>query len=168
MTDSIQAQLARLYAPAVWQRLSRLPSKDQRPVASWLIKVPIGTNYAIQILQHLEDLAKKLETSPAKILTQTLTQLSNPSDLPKEFGRQFRDHLYASLHPTSAAHQERFLKWVRRLQLPKGVGLVPPKNFEGSQYKLEVHFQKSSELQEKLSEALREFEKVPWEGLKDF
>lgn len=168
MADSIQAQLVRLYAPAVWQRLTRFPSKDQRPVASWLVKVPVGTNYAMQILEHLEDLAKKLETSPAKILTQALHQLSNPSGLPKEFGRQVRDQLYASLHPKSAAHQERFLNWVRRLQLPKGVGLVPPKNFEGCQFKLEVHFQKASELQEKLLEALREFENVPWDGLKDF
>ena len=168
MSESIQVQLARLYAPAVWQRLSRLPSKDQRPVATWFLKIPIGTNYAMQILEHLEDLAKKLESSPAKILTQTLNQIEDPSDRPKELGRQVRDHLYSALHPKSAAHQELFLRWVRRLQLPKGVGVVPPKNFEGAGFKLEVHFQEASELQEKLTETLRDFERVPWQGLKDF
>lgn len=150
MKKAAPLQLTRHYAPAVISRLSRFPSKDQLPIASWLIRFPIGTNYAMQVLDCLEDLSKKEEAAPSQILHQTTTPFSEKKGHPKEMGKQVRDALHKRLHPASAAHQESFLTFVKQLGLPGGVQLRPPKNFEGTTYQLEIGFESPQELREKL------------------
>ena len=99
MEDNPQYLLSKSYAPAVQGRLSRLPSRDQLSIASWLIRTPIGTHYALQVIECLENLARQEESHPAKILSQVLTDFSGAESLPKETGRQVRDILINKLHP---------------------------------------------------------------------
>jgi hypothetical protein len=150
MSDDTPQKLGRHYAPAVHNRLGRLPSKDQLPIASWLIKFPIGTNYALQVLECLEDLSRKEEAAPSRILHQALNPLTDYRAHPKELGRQVRDALHKRLHPASNAHQERFRAFVKHLGLPDGVKLNPPKNFEGNSYQMLIEFESPEELKEKL------------------
>lgn len=172
MAQDIEQQLMKTYAPAVVRRLSALPSKDQRPIASWLFKTPIGTNYALQILEHLTDLAKKEEAAASKILTQVLKEnaatLDKSEALPKEQGRQLCLILERRLHPTSLAHAERFQAFVKSLNLPKAVRLVPPKNFEGTQYHLDICFEDAGGLQQQLSDLQTSLAENHWQGLKEF
>ena len=168
MNEDAPQHLARHYAPAVLNRLSRLPSKDQMPIASWLIKVPIGTNYAMQVLECLEDLGRKEEVPPSRILHQTLSPLTDYEGHPKELGRRVRDALHKRLHPVSATHQERFRAFVKQLGLPDGVKLQAPKNFEGTTYQLTVDFESPEALQEKLAQLKEILKQDFWETLKDF
>jgi hypothetical protein len=168
MNDPTPQQLALQYAPAVLHRLGRLPSKDQLPIASWLIKFPIGTNYAMQVLECLEDLSRKEEAAPSRILHQILTPLTDYEGHPKELGRRVRDALHKRLHPVSATHQERFRAFVKQLGLPDGVKLHPPKNFEGTTYQMVIEFESTEALQEKLKYLDVILEKNFWESLEEF
>lgn len=168
MTENTPQHLSRHYAPAVLNRLARLPSKDQLPIASWLIKFPIGTNYALQVLECLEDLSRKEESAPSRILHQTLAPLTDYEAHPKELGRQVRDALHKRLHPASVAHQEKFRAFVKNLGLPAGVQLHPSKNFEGSTYQMSIEFESPEALRGKLQALQEILEKNSWDSLEDF
>jgi hypothetical protein len=168
MSDDTPQHLARHYAPAVLSRLSHLPSKDQLPIASWLIKCPIGTNVALQVLECLEDLSRKEEAAPSRILHQALSPLAGYEGHPKELGRQIRDALHKRLHPVSNAHQERFRAFVKHLGLPKGVKLHPPKNFEGVNYQMAIEFESPEQLKEKLKSLEEILLQKSWESLEEF
>jgi hypothetical protein len=168
MEEKAQILLSKSYAPAVLNRLSRLPSRDQPPIASWLIKTPIGTNYALQILEQIEDLAKKEESAPAQLLTQVLMQMKADKLQPKELGRRVRDQLSKRLHPTSVEHHEAFWVFTKELGLSKGIELRPPQNFEGNIFTLEVHFQDPDELRERLQEVFQSLKTKAWKRLKEF
>jgi len=168
MSERTQNLLSKNYAPAVLGRLSRLPSRDQLPIATWLIKTPIGTNYAMQILEQLEDLSKKEEVGAAQVLNRFLRDLDANRLHPKEVGKRLRDILYQRLHPQSTQHHYLFNKITQGLGLPKGVQIHPPKNFEGSSFSLEIAFREPGELSQRLQELLETLEKKPWKGLSDF
>lgn len=168
MENNSRQQLARTYAPAVLQRLEGLPTKDQLPIAAWLIKTPVGTNYALQILSHLSDLARRKEQSLSQCLTQTLSQLGEIPTQPKEVGRQVRDHLLGELKPESTAHREAYSQWLNELALPQGVQLHPPKNFEGKQFRLELHFQSFEDLARKVNGLVKSLKERPWEEIENF
>lgn len=160
--------LARYYAPAVLSRLGRLPSKDQLPIASWLGSHPIGTNYALQVLECLEDLSRNEESSPSRILHQALRTLDGDEGHPKELGKKLRDALHKRLHPASVLHQERFRAFVKQLGLPRGVQLHPPKNFEGTTYQLLIQFETPEDLEVKLGILAEIMAGKDWEDLKGF
>jgi hypothetical protein len=168
MGESTPQHLARHYAPAVLNRLGRLPSKDQLPIASWLIKFPIGTNYAMQVLECLEDLSRKEAAAPSRILHQILLPMTDYEGHPKELGRQVRDALHKRLHPASAVHQERFRVFVKQLGLPEGVKLHPPKNFEGTTYQMTIEFESPEQLEEKLKILEAILQQSVWEPLEEF
>ena len=56
MTINTDQILSKTYAPAVQSRLSLFPSKDQLPIASWLIKTPISSAH----LDAFEEFRKKI------------------------------------------------------------------------------------------------------------
>jgi len=168
MRETTPDQLAKNYAPAVPSRLSRFPSREQMAIASWLIQTPVGTNYALQILEQLADLAKREEQAASKLLFQILGEIASDQLQPKELGRRLRDELARRLHPKSQAHQERFLNWVERLQLPRGVQVKPPQNFEGRSYILALQFSSPEELRNLLEEVKLSLAKSEWSEIKDF
>ncbi len=168
MEDKTPFLLAKSYAPAVQSRLSRFPSKDQHPIASWLIQTPVGTNYALEILNQLEDLAKKEERSASSLLFQAVSSLQTDKLQPKEIGRRLRDDLSKRVHPVSQAHRERFWEWAKRLKLPSEARLSPPQNFEGKSFTCSVDFANVAELRGRLQEILKNLEDPEWERLKEF
>jgi len=168
MKEKIQNKLANSYAPAVHSRLSRFPSRDQLPIAAWLVQTPIGTNFALQILEHLQDLSKKSEMAPSSLLTQILSQLEIDERHPKEIGRQVRGALVRELNPKSSDHQRRFLEWRDGLELPCKVELESPLNFEGTVYTLKILFEGVEELSERLEETKKCLDNPAWEHLKEF
>lgn len=172
MAEEIEKQLNKFYAPAVIRRLTSLPSKDQLPIGAWLVKTPVGTNYAMQILESLLDLSKKEETPASQILTQLLKEHPMADEwkeaLPKEQGRQVRDLLQRRLHPVSSEHWERFQNFVKGLNLPKAVRLVPPKNFEGRQYHLDICFEDLEGLHEQLKTLQESLLDNNWNTLEEF
>lgn len=168
MENPIESLLAKSYAPAVLKRLSHFPSRDQMPVASWLVQNPVGTNYALQILEQLEDLARKTEQPPSHCLTGALSSLQDDKLQPKDLGRRVRDFLSKQLHPASALHREAFEECVQSLKLHAQVQVHPPQNFEGSRYKLEVIFESSDELRARLDEILASLGNDGWKRLTQF
>lgn len=168
MEKSSRQQLSRTYAPAVLQRLDQFPTKDQLPIAAWLVKTPVGTNYALQILTSLEDLSRKEGQAPSQCLTGVLAQMGEIPDQPKEVGRQVRDCLARKLKPESSAYLDAFEAWVGELQLPRGVRLIPPKNFEGRDYRVELSFQDLKDLALKVNGLVQSLQQAPWEEIEKF
>ncbi len=168
MSEDAVTLLHRSYAPAVHRRLSLFPSRDQLPIASWLIQNPVGTNYALQILENLEDLARKEDQAPASVLFQTLGILKGDKLQPKDLGRQIRDELSRRIHPSSHSHRETFEAWARHLSLPEGSELLPPQNFEGRRYTLGIAFESTPVLRERLEAALELLDHPEWERLWEF
>jgi len=137
-------------------------------IASWLIQTPIGTNYALQILDQLEDLSKKEEQAASKLLFQILGSLATDRLQPKEVGRRLRDELARRIHPQSSTHQERFLNWIERLKLPRGVQLKAPQNFEGDTFSFVLNFSSTEELAKLLEGSLELIKKPEWSELEEF
>ncbi len=168
MSEQAHKLLSRSYAPAVEARIATLPSRDQRPIVRWLLLHPIGTNYALQVLEFLKDLAQRDNVAPAVLLTQSLSRLGEDERHPKELGKKLRDLLQRQLHPVSQAHQDRFLNHVESLGLPSGVRLKAPRNFEGRAFTLEIEFSHPEELRQHLEAILAHCEQEAWKQLKDF
>ncbi len=168
MSEQAHKLLSRSYAPAVEARIATLPSRDQRIIVQWLLRHPVGTNYALQILEFLKDLAQREDIAPAALLTQSLSRLGEDERHPKELGKKLRDLLQRQLHPVSQAHQDRFLDYVEKLGLPPGVRLKAPRNFEGNSFTLEIEFSHPEELRRNLETILVHCEQELWKQLKDF
>ncbi len=159
MSEKAQDLLHKIYAPAVENRLSRFPSKDQLPIASWLVQTPVGTNFALQILELLEDLSQKEEKNASALLTQVLVSLENNELHPKEIGQEVRDLLALRLHPQISDRQIKFLNWVEELGLPRGVELKP------SPLRLTIQFERVEELEERLKGISEALHKPGWKRL---
>ncbi len=159
MSEKAQDLLHKIYAPAVEHRLSRFPSKDQLPIASWLVQTPVGTNFALQILELLEGLSQKEEKNASALLTHVLSSLENNELHPKEIGQQVRDLLARRLHPKISDPQIKFLNWVEELGLPRGVELKP------SPLSLTIQFEEIEELKERLKGISESLRKPGWKRL---
>ncbi|MCP5468129.1 MAG: hypothetical protein H7A32_02540 [Deltaproteobacteria bacterium] len=168
MAEHAKLKLAKLYAPAVQVRLARFASKEQLSIAAWLAQNPIGTNYAMQVLEFLEDLSKKENIRPSILLRQIIQNFEEDKLHPKELGRRLRDHMYRKLHPKVEQHRLRFEAFSKSLALPQKTKLIPPQNFEGISYQLEVTFENISELHDKLKEVMESLKKGKWKGLEEF
>ena len=168
MNENTPALLAKSYAPAVQKRLGQFPSRDQSSIASWLIQNTVGTNYALQILEHLDDLSRREEASASQIFFRVLASLSVHKRQPKEIGRRLRDDLQRILHPTSGGHQNAFEAWARALPLPDQARVIPPQNFEGKQFTLALAFDSTDDLREKLKASLETLASSEWEKIWSF
>lgn len=168
MNEDLPVQLTRSYAPAVHKRLSGFPSRDQVPIGSWLLQNAVGTNYALQILDQLDDLSRREECGAAKVLFGVLSLLPADKLQPKEIGRRLRDELQRRLHPASGEHRAAFEDWSGALKLPENVRLIPPQNFEGRQFTLALGFESTEELRQRLEASLALLKNPDWEKIWSF
>lgn len=168
MEEKAQTLLSKYYAPAVLNRLTRFPSQEQWTIAAWLVQTPIGTNYALQILEQLEDLARKEEVRASRLLADVLGALPQEHSHPKKVGRKVRDILSRRLHPVSFEYGEKFKAFEQELSLNGNVKLFPPKNFEGNIFALGVKFQSPQDLAQKLEEVQASIKAGKWEKLREF
>ena len=165
MLEKIQKLLSRHYAPAVQSRLSRLPSRDQLPLASWLVQNPVGTSYALQILEHLESLSKKKELAVSQILARILAPFQQDKLHPKELGKKILEVLHQTLHQQSASYHNLFKEFEQGLRLPEGVFLHSPKNSEDSVFSLDIRFGEVKELKDKIEKLRSSIETRDWKKL---
>jgi hypothetical protein len=168
MEKELRTLLVKAYTPAVTTRLNRFSHQDRRLVASWLIRNPVGTNCALQILKNLEDLSKKAGQAPALMLSRVLADTATDEIPPKALGKKIRDILHQRLHAQSTEHQERFQKFVESLNLPPDADLQPPQNFEGDIYTLQIRFTGPQSLKQSLETLLASMETSPWGKIKEF
>ncbi len=168
MPPQAEVILKNSYAPAVLQRLKTFPNLEQKGLTSWLIQNPVGTNYALQILEILKDLAKKEARESSVLLTETVAKIEPGKLHPKKLGRKVRDELAEKLHPVSREHEERFEAFVTSLNLPKEVKLIPPQNFEGNRYDLQISFENKEELGSTLKNIKLSLKKSAWKKLSEF
>lgn len=151
--------------PALLQRLERFSPDDAKILAQWLEKQPVGINLGLQLLELLEDLAKK-EGRP---VSDFFAEMPEGEQLQaKERGRVWRERLERRLHPHLKAHASAFAGILRCLALPEGAEIDPPQGFEGRGYTLKVSFADKEELRQRLLRVAESLEKEDWEGLWEF
>ncbi|HKY61948.1 MAG TPA: hypothetical protein VJR29_00880 [bacterium] len=151
--------------PAILQRLERLSPPEAQLLRDWFQENPVGLNLGLQLLDLLEDLAKK-ERRP---LADFFSLIPGDERIqPKERARQWRDRLEQRLHPHRTAHRAAFAERIRGLDLPEGVEIDPPQGFEGPNYTLRVRFADKEELRRRLLELGQSLEKRDWAWLWEF
>lgn len=156
------------YSESVARRLQRFKAEEAAFLKSWLLQYPIGSNYALQILEQLEDLLKKEARDLQKIFNEQFLSLDVSHLQPKELGKRLRDLFEKKLHPHSQSHEEAFRHFVKQLDLSPGVELIPPQNFEGRFFNLKISFDSSEALQQALESLKENLKTKDWSKLKDF
>ena len=123
-------------------------SADRIEVVSWIEKLKYNTNKQLQIIDIIMDLmeekgvdAKHLLAEPA--LSEILDQADdNPPQAAARLLKAFRRLRF----PTLAEAERSFQRRVSSLELPKGVSVIHPAYFEGSEFRLEIRFRSGREL----------------------
>ncbi|HCU23471.1 MAG TPA: hypothetical protein DF383_00510 [Deltaproteobacteria bacterium] len=153
---------------AVAKRLARFAPGEAEALNVWFRLHPLGVNLSLQILEWLEDLAKKQDESPSHLLEEIAQTEAKEEVTVKEWGRRIRDELQHRLNPAQKQHEARFREWVKSLDLSTKVKLVPPQNFEGRDFQLCVTFSHPEDLQVELQVLLKNLEHQAWKGLQEF
>jgi len=165
---SSRSLLEEIYSPAVSQQLQRFSAQDADLLAEWLQGYRVGSNLALQILEQLEDLAKKTGQAAAPLLQEAAAAYRGKRLNAKELGRRIRDDFEARLHPFSTAHEQTFRDRVQGLALPPEVGIKPPQNFEGEVFTLQLPFATEADLIQRLRAVLDSLETKDWSQLWKF
>lgn len=157
------------YLKTVERRLKRFSLPEARALGEWLKDKPIGINLALQFLEQISDLKTKTGQDAASLLAELLEEVSAKDLHSKELGRRLRDAVDRRLHPQRHAHELAFEAWMKGLNLPAGVRMVPPQNFEGKTFALKVEFVSKEALSAALRTLAASLESNPaWDGLNKF
>lgn len=165
---TVSASLNTRYPQAVIALLAGFSESDRSVLARWLAESRIGVNYALQILQQLQDVSKKTGSSPGAWLQDFLRAPEIETMSHKQLGKALRDELKRQLQPRLVAHEAKFAALVEELNLPSRTRLQPPQNFEGDLYRLEISFKTCDELEQKLEVLSQALQKKAWRSLDEF
>jgi hypothetical protein len=160
--------LQEIYSSAVLQQLRRFSAQEADSLAEWLREYRVGSNLALQILEQLEDLAKKTGRGATPLLQEAAASFRGKRLSGKELGRRIRDDFEARLHPFSTAHEEAFHASIQGLALPPEVRIKPPQNFEGEVFTLQLPFATETELAQRLRAVLDSLQTQDWSQLWKF
>ncbi len=136
-------------------RLER--AEDAVALGELFWKLKLGLNRQRELLAYVSDIARRDRQPISSILKdpEVTSILEEPTaDTPIKTNL-LRNLLRRKRYPRICAFEEQYHQNVKRLQLPKGVKLVPPEHFEGSNWRMEIHFETPHEFRETI-ESLRE------------
>ena len=111
----------------------------------------LGLNRQRELLTHLFEIAKRKDRSISDVLAADEIRQIIDND---EYDRGQKSlHLKEILNrwrfPAISEKISRFQELVKKLRLGRGVGLLPPKNFEGTAYTLSITFDRFEQLGER-------------------
>lgn len=108
----------------------------------------LGLNRQREFLAYISDITRRDHLSIRQLLQdpQIVGILEDPNTDPPTKANQIRTLLRKLRYPKITAFEAQYQRHIRELHLPKGVELVAPEHFEGSAWRLFIHFTKPEEL----------------------
>lgn len=148
------AILADAISLSMVQELSSLNLEVGEAFVRLFAELQVGLNIQREILTHVVEIARREKIPERAVLSDILgeTMADEPPDRSRRL-QLVRHRLYRRRYPSISAAETEFQRNLDRLKLAKGVRLIPPKNFESSQFALHLSFRNSAEY-ERLLDAL--------------
>ncbi|MCX7822636.1 MAG: ParB/Srx family N-terminal domain-containing protein [Syntrophobacterales bacterium] len=115
-----------------------------------LKKLRCSVSIQREILESVEDLGRAKNIPYSEVLREIEVVLGDQNLSPREGTERVRHFLKALLFPNLMARRNSFEKTLKSLELPYGVELKPPDQFEGDEWEMKVRFSKPQELLDKL------------------
>ncbi|GAB4251117.1 MAG: hypothetical protein Kow00109_26910 [Acidobacteriota bacterium] len=135
--------------------LARRPEPERRFLVDLLLRRRLGANKQRELVRLLDDLAR-LRNRPLEQLWKDLglQELeADPELSPADRYRRLRKHLQERRFPVRSAHEARLRELLASLDLPPGVEVIVPPDFEGDHLTVRLTAASSQALRE-LVEAL--------------
>jgi hypothetical protein len=125
-----------------------LQQKSAENAIYCILKLRLNVNQQLQFIELMTDISEAEEKGFRRILAEEPMQAvlkNNHLNRPQK-AKNLLEELRARRYPRWKAAEKRFQQQVDRLSLPEGVRIDHPPYFEASGYRLEVRFQNSDDL----------------------
>jgi len=163
MTELLQnSLLSNTIALATALELVELSKADAQGLISLFNALSLSLNKQREILTMVKEIAVREDKSITQVLDAShLKNILMDKDLDKnQKARKIRIYLKQRRFPAIATAEQSFQQHLKKLNLGKGMELIPPVNFEGSTYTLKLTFNHLNELK-KLKNTLDIFTENP-------
>lgn len=131
--------------------LQKLPEKASTGIADLFCELKTGINKQKEILNFIIEIAAREGISVSGVLEGSdMSEIMNSddSDRNQKTGK-IRYYLKQRRYPTITAAEAEFLKNLKHLELDNHTRLIPPKDFEGMTYSLNMKFNNIDELRDR-------------------
>jgi len=132
--------------------LSQLPESVSETLVGLFQDLKLSLNRQRETLRMFREIARRDGVPLSDLVDAMVIRLNawGKEGGSAERSRWLRTHLRRWRYPTIVRTEEAFHKLVDRLRLGEGIKLVPPKQFEGTTYRLEVDFDSPEVLQHRM------------------
>jgi len=130
-------------------------SGDERPLLFRLFEeIALGTNKQREVTEWLEDVRKRDNKSAVDILAELGLKeiLDDVMQNGPQKGDLFRDRLFALRYPEVSRYLDGLKARLNALKLPENVKLVPLTPLEDGEFRMEIVFHSTEDIQAKLGE----------------
>jgi ParB family chromosome partitioning protein len=135
------------------ERLQHMEAADARAVFALFREIRAGLNVQREILDNAGESALRDGKRLRDVLTgNEIMQIRKDAELDRATRTgKIRQLLKRRRYPALTAAEQRFLRRVGELGLPREMALVPPPGFEGRDYNLSLRFRSRAQLQRQLA-----------------
>jgi ParB family chromosome partitioning protein len=149
MPEPLQnSMLSNTIALATALELAELSKADARGLIRLFNALSLSLNKQRDVLTMVKEIAIREDKSITQVLdTPHLKNILKDKDLDKnQKARNIRKYLKQRRFPAITTAEQSFRQHLKKLNLGKGMELIPPVNFEGSTYTLKLTFNHLNEL----------------------
>jgi ParB family chromosome partitioning protein len=149
MPEPLQnSMLSNTIALATALELAELSKADARGLIRLFNALSLSLNKQRDVLTMVKEIAIREDKSITQVLdTPHLKNILKNTDLDKnQKARNIRRYLKQRRFPAITTAEQSFRQHLKKLNLGKGMELIPPVNFEGSTYTLKLTFNHLNEL----------------------
>ena len=111
-------------------------------------QLKVGLNKQRELLLLLEEIAEREDTTiPQLIAEKPMQEILKTPEMDRAVKRQkVRSFLRQRRFPAITKAETEYHQWVRKLKLGKNINLTPPKDFEGSTFRMTLRFNNRQDL----------------------
>ena len=137
-----QAILSDTISLAMALELDRFDTADSTAFTALFEKLKLSLNKQREIVTLVREIALRESISVKQLLTsKDMQDILNDRDLDRTQKTQhIRTYLRQRRFPTLSQMERTFEKYVKELGMGEGLLLIPPQNFEGNTYRIQLHF----------------------------
>ena len=131
--------------------LGRLPQDAGECFAKLFGLLKLSLNKQREIITLIEEIALREDISIMEVLAEYgLQKILSNKDLDRnQKTRKIRNYLKQRRFPALTSAEKEFAEHVKKLELGSGAKLIPPENFEGTNYTLKLSFKNIVELKDR-------------------
>lgn len=142
--------LANTISLAMATELAKIEPNAGIALTKVFTRLKIGLNKQRELMMLLDEIAHRENSTIGNLLNEhVIQQVIDDHNLDSaQKRRQIQEYLRQRRFPAISRIKNEFKKQIKKLQLGNQISLIPPKDFEGSNYTLKLTFSSLSELEE--------------------